>query len=187
MPTLLLLSFLVFVQFSSSAQVSDIISVKKKNGLPLKNFYSGVNILFQTKSGEYVEGPIERINNDSVVVRMFVIQRLPTTLGFYLQDTLKTYLTSTHFKDIARIRIYKHPRFLEQRAGPLLMLGGAGYFLLNIINGSYFKQPLGDAKNVKSLATAAGVFGVGFIIHKLFRPTVFTTRRQKITYISLQK
>ncbi|HMG68100.1 MAG TPA: hypothetical protein VK588_10450 [Chitinophagaceae bacterium] len=186
MPKLLLVIFIVAFQFSSMAQVSDIISVKKKNGRTIKNFYEGSPILFETKSGDYVEGPIEKIHHDTISVRMYVIQKVPTIFGTYVPDTLNTFFTKVNYLDIRRIKVLHPQRFIRERVPILLMIGGAGYFILNLVNGSYFNQPITDKQNLKKLGIAAGAFGAGFLASKLFPVNTFSRKGQKIVYINLK-
>ena len=117
MPRLLMIFFLIAIKLSSQAQVSDIISVQKKNGRTIKNFYEASRILFQTKEGEYVEGPIAKIYHDSIYVRMYVIQKMMSAYGSYMFDTLNTYLVSKNYKDISRISVYSHHREMRRLIG----------------------------------------------------------------------
>lgn len=57
------------------------------------------------------------------------------------------------------------------------MIGGVGYIVLNVLNGWYRKEPIGDAENLRSLAIAGGVAGGGFIESPASVPR---KKRQKI-------
>ncbi len=179
--------FLIAITLSLSAQVSDIISVKKKNGLTIKSFYEDSRILFQTKDGEYIEGPIAKIYHDSIFVRMYDIEKIPSSYGSYIFDTLTTYIVSENYKDISRISVYRHHGTVRQKIGVLMMIGGAFYAALNLINGSLFNLPITDKKNLKTLGISAGVFGAGYINNKFFPPNLFSTKKDKIVYISLNE
>lgn len=179
--------FLVVMYSTSFAQVSDFIAVKKKNGITIKNFYEGINILFQTKDGEYIEGPIEKIRHDTVYVSFYNIQKLPTSLGNYVYDTLNTYTIGTNYKDIRRISVYKKRGQLRRDVGVLMIVAGAGYAILNILNGAFSNQPITDSENLKKLGIAAGLVAVGFINNKFFPPNSFSGKKDKIVYISLAR
>ena len=187
MPRLLMIFFLIAIKLSSQAQVSDIISVQKKNGRTIKNFYEDSRILFQTKEGEYVEGPIAKIYHDSIYVRIYVIQKMMSAYGSYMFDTLNTYLVSKNYKDISRISVYSHNREIRREIGAIMMIAGTGYAALNLINGSLFNLPISDKKNVKTLGISAGLFAAGFINNKFFPPNLFSRKKDKIIYISLNK
>jgi hypothetical protein len=67
------------------------------------------------------------------------------------------------------------------------MIAGAGYAALNLINGSLFNLPVTDKKNLKTLGISAGLFAAGFINNKFFPPNLFSRKKDKIVYISLNK
>lgn len=173
-------------QISSHAQVSDIISVKKKNGRTIKSFYEDSRILFQTRDGDYIEGPIAKIHHDTVCVRMYTIEKGFSQFGSYVFDTLNTYLINTNYKDIRRISVYKHHGSRREQLGTLMMIGGAGYAALNLINGSFFNLPITDKKNLRTLGISTAVFGAGFLNNKLFAANLYSRRKDKIVYIALK-
>jgi hypothetical protein len=178
---------LIAIQFSLQAQISDIISVQKKNGRTIKNFYEGSRILFQTKNEEYIEGPIEKIYHDSIFVKMYTIQKMMSAYGSYVFDTLNTYIISKNYKDISRISVYSHHREVRRLMGSAMMIAGAGYAALNLINGSLFNLPVTNKKNLKTLGISAGLFAAGFINNKFFPPNLFSRKKDRIVYISLNK
>lgn len=183
-PLLLLLALAVFQ--SSFAQSLDYISVRKKNGRVLKNFYAGSNILLQTTDGSYLEGPVNAVRNDSLFVMLYDIRRFPTIWGTYTIDTIASTVGGIRAEEIKRIYIHKRKGFLQSRVPPLLMMGGAGYMALNLLNGSLYSQSITDKKNVRRLGTAAGAFGLGFLLGKLFSSDGFNKRSAKIVYVDLK-
>ncbi|MFI5188502.1 MAG: hypothetical protein ACHQF0_17350 [Chitinophagales bacterium] len=187
MPKLLLIFLLTATQFSLFAQVSDIISVKKRSGRTIKSFYESSQIFFQTKDGGYIEGPIAKINHDSIYIRMYTIQKGISSFGAYVFDTLNTFLVNASYKDIRRISVYQHHGSMRQKLGLLMMIGGAGYAALNLLNGSFFNLPITDKKNLKTLGISAAVFGAGFINNKFFAANSFSKKSDRIVYISLNK
>lgn len=184
MPRQLILLFLLLSSFACFSQ--DMISVRKKNGITLKTFVAGSPIQFETKDGRFVEGPIKAIRNDSVFVTFYDIRTVITNLGVYMRDTMATYVIGVHYNEIQRIKLYRHRQFFPQLAGTLLQIGGAGYIALNVLNGAYLNQSITDRKNVKSLSMAAGAFGLGFLLHKLFNGNAFSSKKSKIVYLKLR-
>src|SRR5215467_8811105 len=166
MSKLLFISFLLIMHGSSLAQVSDIIAIKKKNGKLVKNFFQGFPILFQTKDGDYVEGPIDKIHGDTVYIRMYDIEKMATSLGSYVNDTVNTFLIGTNYHDIKRISVYKGRGSIRQKVGILMMVAGAGYAILNLLNGAFFNLPVTDPENLKKLGISAGLVAIGFINNK---------------------
>jgi len=182
----LLIFLLSLIYLSSSAQVSDIISVRKKNGRTIKSFLEGSRISFQTKDGEYFEGPIAKIHHDTVYIRMYTIQKGFSPFGTYIFDTLNTYLVNTNYKDIRRISVYPHHGSIRQKLGFLMMIAGAGYVVLNLVNGSLFNLAITDKKNAKTLGISAGLFAAGFINNKFFAANSYTKKKDQIVYVSLK-
>src|SRR5829696_4560303 len=160
MKLLLLFVFLFFMNFVF-AQSLDYISVRKKNGSVVKNFYSGSSVLLQLTGGNYLMGPIKTIKNDSVFVVLYDIRWLPTIYGTRIRDTVSTTLIGINYKDIQRIHLAKKQGFVQRSAGPLLMIAGGGYLVLNVLNGAFFNLPVTDSQNLKTLGIAAGTFAIG--------------------------
>ena len=174
-----LLLFILFISISTLlfSQVSDFISVKKKNGYIVKTFVAGMPIVFKTKSGAIVDGPIKIIRNDSVFVTTYYTTTVTSFIGTPVIDTVATYNIGYNYKDIASIQIYERLGFLRGKLDKLLMIGGAGYIVLNVINS-------GD--NLDADILAAGVFGIGFLIHKLFPDDKFSRKCHEIDYIKVR-
>jgi hypothetical protein len=163
----------------------DYISVRKKNGQAVKNFYTGSHIILQLKDRSYLAGPILDVRKDSVYVTLYDIRRYPTTWGTYVNDTISKTVAGLHYKEIWRISIHKRQDFIKRKSGPILMIGSAGYLILNILNGAFFDLPITDAKNVGKIGTALGAFGVGFLFSKLFTRDGFSNKKHKIVYVDL--
>jgi hypothetical protein len=168
-----------------SAQSLDYISIRKKNGRTIKNFFTGSSVLLQTIDGAYLQGPIKAIRKDSVYITFYDIRTFATAFGTFMRDTVAVFYPVVHYKDIKRIHINKRRRFLQTTTGPLLMIGGAGYLALNILNGTLYNQPITDKRNLRSLGLASGAFGLGFLINKLFASDGFSKTSQKIVYVDL--
>jgi hypothetical protein len=168
-----------------SAQSLDYISVRKKNGLVVKNFYAGSDILVQLADGSYRGGPIQAIRNDSVYVTFYDVRYYPTTWGTYVKDTISTTVAGIHYKEIKRVHLYKRQDFIKRKSGPILMIGSTGYLALNLLNGALFSQPITDRKNVRTIGTAVGAFGLGFLLTKLFSTEGFSKKKHQLVYVDL--
>jgi hypothetical protein len=177
--------FLFMVIQNAAAQSLDYITIRKKNGLSVKSFYAGSPILLQTTGGAYLQGPIKAIRNDSIYITVYDIRSFPTVLGTFTRDTVAVYYPVVHYKEIKRIHINSRRRFLQTTTGPLLMIGGAGFLALNILNGTLYNQPITDKRNMRSLGIATGAFGMGFLINKLFSSDGFNKKRHQIVYVNL--
>lgn len=178
---LFIFSFLLLQ--TAYAQSLDYISVRKKNGNVIKNFYTGSNILLQTENWSYYEGPIAAIKNDSVFITLYDIRMMPTIYGGFIRDTISTTIAGINYRDIKRIHIKKHRSFFERQTGPILMIAGSGYIALNVLNRTFF--PLSENGNIKKLSIAAGVFGLGYLANKLFASDGFSKKKHQIVYVNL--
>lgn len=184
---LLFLSIFIFLYYASFSQPSDFISVRKKNGRHLKTFIKGSPILFETAYGSYIQGPITEIKKDSLFIRMFDIRTYTTAFGSRIVDTVRTYTTGIHYKEIKRIQVFRRNNFIWSKMDKLLFIGGSGYFLLNLANGAYLSEPVTSKENLRSLGISLGAVGAGLIIRKYFMINNFSRRKHKIVYVNMTK
>ena len=181
----LLMSFFLLLSVHLFSQGSDLISVRKKNGVVIKTFFAGSPIVFETRSGSYIDGRIKEIKNDSVFTTIYHTGTFMTNLGVTVFDTVSTTLVSVHYRDIESIKVFIRHRTLRGKIDKLLMYGGAGYFGLNVINHVISGESLTADDNLKKLGIAAAVFGIGLIINKYFNVNRFSRKKHKIVYVKL--
>jgi hypothetical protein len=181
----LLCVFLLFFHLHSFSQSLDYISVRKKNGSVIKNFYSGSEITLQTTGGMYLQGPIKTIRNDTVYVTLYDIRYMPTVFGTYVKDTVSTVIFGLYKDEIGKILIQKRKSFLERTIAPLAMIGGAGYFTLNLLNGTFFDNEVSSDHKLKVVGISVGMFGIGYLIKKLSSSDGFSKPSHKIVYVDL--
>lgn len=186
MNRLLLLFSCCFPVILLQAQGSDIISVRKANGRVIKSFISGVPITFYTRNNTLVQGTIREIRNDSVLINSYAIRIVPTHLGVTMVDTAARWVDAVHYRDIKNIEVFRRRRFVRGKIGRLLIIGGAGYLVLNLFNGKYLNQPITEKENLRSLGAAAAALGSGIIIQKFLPVNRFSRKRHQIVYITLR-
>jgi len=175
----------LFIYSTSISQVSDLLSVKKKSGAVIKTFIAGMPIVFITKNGMTVDGTIIAMRNDSVFVSIYDIGNIPTNMGVMVTDTIATYHVGVSYKEIKCVEVYTRRHFLRGNIGKILMLGGGGYFALNVINSAVLHEPVFEQSNVKNLGIALGVFAVGYVSNRLLRENPFSKKGDKIVYINM--
>jgi len=117
-----LLLSLILIVFHANGQPSDFIVLKKHNKT-LKSFYAGTDIEFVTYSGAYRNARIEKITNDSLFLREFLVQRIPTQLGFLITDTVGSFRYAYPYTQIARMG-KKQKGFSLNASGASLIGGG---------------------------------------------------------------
>jgi hypothetical protein len=167
------------------AQSLDYISVRKQNGRTVKNFYEGSRILLQLNDGMYLQGPVTAVRNDSVFVTVYDIRRWPTPYGSYVTDTVTTTIVGVSYKNIMRVHLDERRGFFKRMSAPLLMLGGGGYLVLNLLNGAFYDLPITDSKNLRRIGIATGAFGLGFLLNKLFASDGFSKKKHHRVYVNL--
>ena len=184
MKPLLLLLFL-FLIHSLSAQSLDYISVRKKSGRVVKNFYAGSSIVLETTDNTYLQGPIKIIRNDTVVITQYDVRLYRTPYGSVMRDTITSSNIGIYYKDIKRILLNQKTSFLQRTFSPLLMLGGSGYFAITALNGAFYSSSTTGNERIKKLGISAGLFGLGYFLQKLFTSDGFSQKRHQIMYVDL--
>ncbi|MBO9592105.1 MAG: hypothetical protein J7599_04290 [Niabella sp.] len=166
-------------------KMSDYISVRKKNGITVRNFYAGMDIRFLGTDGFSYEGPIDAIARDTVFIASYKTTRYQNILGYVVTDTLRKDIIPFYYKDIKTIYV---PRNRGRKTvwvplGGLMAIGGFGYDVLNIINGLRANEPVFKGKNLAGLgiATATSVAGIW-----LLKKTTSTKNRYRIVYVDMQ-
>lgn len=156
----LIFIFLIFECYTLQAQSSDFIILKKKNKT-VKIFYKGSNIEFITTSGAYRNALINDIKNDSIFLQEFLINRIPTSLGFYVIDTVGSFRYAYKYKEIYHFG-QENKKFNVAGSGATLLGGGV---LITVASAVVF---LVDNKSFSPtlLAAGAGLAAVGYFLSK---------------------
>jgi hypothetical protein len=178
---MLLVVCLCFGVRDAFTQAGDFIVIRKKDQT-IRTFFNGSVMRFSTVNGEWFDGRVVDIKNDSLFFREVVVRQVPTPWGVSRLDTMTTYIRKVHYSDIAAI-----PRRSESfgyiKNGTLLMIGGAGYMALNTVNSAYQHYPLFGRDNLPGLIAAAGVFAIGKTMHKLHKPYLVIGKKYTVRYI----
>ncbi|MFT4094835.1 MAG: hypothetical protein QM640_14480 [Niabella sp.] len=187
MAKLLLVCCFLTLYLSPKAQVPDFISVKKKNGITIKNYYAGINISFITNDGRRYDALIDKIAHDSIFLRYFEVTQYANIFGTASKDTITTYILPVHYKDIRYIltpKVNYRNHYLGV-IGKAAMAGGFGYDVLNVVNGLIAKdKPLFDNRNKRNVAIATGVGALGLYLSRKFS-NPRKGNRYKIVYVHL--
>lgn len=175
---------LLILPMMASSQLSDFLSVQKRKGGTVKNFIVGSPITFITTSGNVVEGIIKQLRNDTVTVLNYNVRQYQTDYGAVLFDTL-SFISVNNYKEIAGVYIFRNRGWGQRRIASVLMAGGAGYFILNLVNTAYRKEDMGSKENLTTLVGSTVAFGVGWLL-KRNAPSGFTGKRYEIKYMNMQ-
>jgi len=156
--------------------------VLKKGRRTLKNYFQGSYIGFWFENGQWTEGTIVKIAHDSLWMKDQRVELVGRGFGTVI-DTVTYGAYRLHIKDI-----YSMPRVKDNwgfvKNGTLFQLGGAGYIVLNVINGlGKNADPLFGSKNAKKLGIASGVFLIGTLLHYLHPSEMRIGKKYRIQYI----
>jgi hypothetical protein len=152
------ISLLCFL--NASAQNADFLILKKKSRT-VKMFFVGSQIEFITSNGVYKNAVISDIKNDSIFLKEYLINRVPTTLGFYVVDTVGSFRYTYNYQQIYKFN-KENKKFNVGGSGAALLGGGA---LIVLASGVVY---LADNKNFSFplLAAGAGLATIGYFITK---------------------
>ena len=187
MVRLLLIFCCLTLALASRSQVPDFISVKKKNGITVKNYFSGLDISFIATDGRRYDALIDKIANDSVYLRYYTVAPYTNLFGTISYDTVTTYILAMHYKGIRYVITPKsgYRNHYLGELGRYAAIGGLGYTLLNIINGFIEgADPLLDDRNARNVAIASGIGGAGLFLNRKFR-NPRKGNRYKVVYIDM--
>lgn len=163
------------------SQAGDFVVIKNKNQT-VRTFFRGSVAQFQTNTGEWFNGKIVNIQNDSLFFREIIVRQMPTPWGVYRLDTMTTFTRKILFTDIVAIP-RKTESFRYIKNGSLLMIGGGGFIGLNLINSIQQRYaPLGK-DNLPNLLVAASAFALGKTMQKLRKPYIIMGKKYKVVYI----
>jgi hypothetical protein len=181
----LLVIFILIFSAPCFSQVSDFIKVKKRNNRTLKTFFPGSFISCKTVYKNYINGVVHAVHNDSVFVREYDIRSVPNQWGVSSVDTLGSYVVGVYYKDIETIVFKKHESFGFVKNGTLLMVGGLGFAVLNLVNGKYLEEPITGPDNMKSLGISLGVAGAGFLMNRLHKINNRNGKKYIVEYVRM--
>jgi hypothetical protein len=179
MKKLLLISF--FFPFAAFSQSSDFIILKKKDRT-IRNYYAGSNIQFVTTGGAYRDAVINAIKNDSIYLQEFVVNRVPTTFGTYMLDTVGSFRYVYHYQQIGAFGPPKQKGFNISGSGAALMGGGA---LLTVASGvSYLADK--DKFSPGLLAAAVGLGGLGYLMNRSAGKGMVVGKKYRVQYMNMR-
>lgn len=174
--------FLMFTSISvcaAKAQSGDFIVLKKKNKT-IGTYFSGYNIQFVATNGAYRDALINKIENDTLYLQEFVINRIPTTYGGFKLDTAGSFRYKYHYHQIHSFGPPKQKGFSLSGSGASLMGGG---LLLMLGSGVVY---VADREKFSSnlFIGAAALSGLGYLLSKAAsKPIVMGKRNYYIVYM----
>lgn len=189
MKQILLLILFVFTSSLVFSQQSDFIVLKKKNNRTLRTYYPGAFISAVTYSGFEINGYIIAIRNDSLIIRQEERRLMEAKYGMGTEvDTL----VFTFGLEYSQIKQWNYQRaytwggkrgFVQIYVPKIMMLGGAGFVVLELINTAYRGESLDDKNKLAALGIATGVAVAGWLIDKRKERAKKVGKKYKVVYV----
>ena len=183
----------IFVCLASSAQKGSL--VIKRNNKTIFRYWTGREIAFQTADKAWHKGTITRLTADS-----FYIKPIKVIYHMMGSDTISYNMEGYRHADIAAIpkrgilinnvnggfaisRSGGHVHFFWIKGGLLFKLGAGTY--AGVRMGNTIGKEFNWKKEQGPLLTAAGVYGFGVLLRKLYKPVYVIGKRYHCQYISI--
>ena len=173
------------------SQKSDFIVLKKRNNRTLKTYYPGEFISAVTYNGFPINGYIKDIRHDSIILLQQQRQLVAAEFGSEL-DTV-SYVMAVDYHDIKSFHYtsqYTWGRkrgFAEITLPRLMMLGGTGFIVLELVNTAYRNESVNANNKLASLGIAAGIAATGFAITQFQKHSDKAGGKYKVLYIKNSK
>ncbi len=145
----------------------DILLLKKGNKT-VQKYYAGNSIRFYTTEGQDISGMIDCIKNDSIFLTQQTIRRIQTPEGGIRFDTSQKYKLMFSIANIGSFPAGKQKGKNIITDGSLLILGGAGYLVVNLVNTTRQGDPPFGKENLPKVLTATGAVVLGFLLKKVW-------------------
>jgi hypothetical protein len=187
----LLFILLLSITKVTLSQKSDFIVLKKRNNRTLKTYYPGEFISAVTYNGFPINGYIKDIRNDSVIILQQ--QRELVSAGFGSELDTVSYVLGIDYHDIKAFHYtsqytWGRKRGFAQISIPkLMMAGGAGFIILELVNTAYRNESINANNKLASLGIAAGIAAAGFAITRIQKHRDQAGINYKVLYIKNNK
>lgn len=174
---LLIIALIIGQQLFS--QSADFMLFKKHNKT-IRTYYAGSNISFTNEQGSYIEALITQIKNDTIFLRQFVVQQVPTTLGVYVLDTVASYRYQYHYNQIKAIG-RAHGKFNVSGSAAALMGGG---ILLTVASAVVYVADR-EKFSPQLMIGGAALGGIGYLMAKLGGKGMIIGKKYSLVYVSV--
>ena len=185
----LLFTLLLILAGNVFSQQSDYLVLKKRNNRTLKTYYEGSFISAETYSGFHINGFILAIRNDSLIIRQENLELVPADFGTVL-DTI-VYNIGVDYRQIKKFNFQKKYTWNRKKGFAvvtlpvIMMIGGTGYIILELINTGYRNDSLKDRNKLFSMGIAAGVAAAGYLITQFAKNSNKVGGKYKVVYVDV--
>ncbi len=176
-----LLNVLLILSFTCGAQSNDFIILKKGNKT-IRNIYAGTNIQFVSTGGAYRDALITSIQNDSLYLQEFLVRRMPTVFGSYINDTAGSFRYTYHYNQVGNFGKKAKKGFNVSGSGAALMGGG---ILLTLASGvSYVADKEKFSPELLGAALALG--GLGYLMSTSGKNGIVIGKKYSLQYMKMK-
>ena len=176
---LIIFLFITAPLFSQPPQSADFVLFKKHH-TTIGSYHTGDEISFTNPDGAFIEAKITDIKNDTLFLRQFIIQQVPTNLGVYILDTVGSYRYAYHYNQIKAIG-RTGPKFNLSGSAASLMGGG---IVLAVASGVVYLADR-DKFSPPLLIGAVGLAGIGYLMAKLGGKGMVIGKKYKLVYVEV--
>jgi hypothetical protein len=164
----------------AGAQKSDVLLLQKK-GRTIASYFPGTNLSCLTTDRVPVAGRIDSLKRDSVFLTHFDVRRITTPMGAQLADTVGKFSLSF---SVANLGYFPYQGRQPQGFwGRLLLLGGAGFLLVNTVNTLREKDALFGKDNLPRVLGALGGMGLGVALTATEKDLVKLGGKYRLKYL----
>ena len=138
--------------------------------------------MFTATSGAYIDAQVEKIKNDTLYLREFIIRYLPTTFGTYKVDTAGSFRYQYHYNQVAAIGRKEKTNFNWRGTGGALLGGG---ILLTLASGVVY---LVDRKKFSAplLIGSVALGTAGYFLSRRKNNSITIGNKYKLVYMNMQ-
>ena len=179
MNRILFFTILLLAGYQTIAQSSDVLLLKRHKKT-IKRYFAGSNIDITTTTGADISAEIAKIKNDTIFLKQYVVQRIPTNLGVFVLDTITTYYYKYHYNQVKAIG--KTGRRFNLSASAASLLGGG--VLLTVASGVVF---LVDRDNFSPglMIASASLAAIGYALAKTGGKGMIMGRKYSLVYLGV--
>jgi hypothetical protein len=186
MKSLLLIVCTLFT-CSAISQQSDFIVLKKRNNRTVKSYFPGSYISAVTYTGFRLNGKIQEIRNDSIFIEQQEVFQVGTQFGVRRLDTV-VHTVRLHYTEINQFFFStgssgRKKGFVEVSLPKLMIIGGTGFIVLELVNTAYRKESLTENNKIGSLAIAAGIAATGLLWQQLQKQRTKAGGKFTVVYV----
>ena len=176
-PAIFIISF--FIGQHLFCQSADFI-LFKKNHKTIGTYHAGNSIAFTNQQGNYIEALITQIKNDTLFLRQFVVQQIPTNLGVYILDTVASYRYQYHYNQIKAIG-KPGSKFNVSASAATLMGGG---ILLTVASAVVYVADR-EKFSPQLMIGGAALAGVGYLMTRLGGKGMIIGKKYSLVYVGV--